>query len=136
LWWAANAAVVRSRVQIGDAQRGTLTSTDRPLEGQSPWVGNVQLGTDDDELGLSVNVLYNVFGPRIVEVGALGLPDTIEQPFHQLDVVVRQKLPMGLLLGLQARNLLDLPSQRLQNGIIVDDVTRGRTFGLSLTWTY
>ena len=136
LWAAANAALIFSRVAIGEAQRGTLTSKDRPLEGQSPWIGNLQLGTDDDPSGLSASIVYNVFGPRIVEVGALGLPDTLEQPFQQLDLVVRQRLPWGLSLSVKAQNLLDLPATRTQAGRVIDAVHRGRVFSAGLTWTW
>lgn len=135
LWAAANAALIVSRVAIGEQQRGTLTSTERPLEGQSPWIGNLQLGTDD-ESGLLASIVYNVFGPRIVEVGALGLPDTIEQPFQQLDLVVRQRLPWGLSLSAKAQNLLDLPATRTQAGRVIDAVQRGRVFSAGLTWTW
>lgn len=135
LWLGANGALIWSRVLIGDDQQGTLTSTERPLEGQSPWVMNLQLGSDDDVHGFSAALLYNVFGPRIVEVGALGLPDAAEEPFHQLDVVVRQRLPWGLTLNLQAKNLVDLPATRTLGGRTIESVTRGRAFSMGLVWS-
>ncbi|MDP2345099.1 MAG: TonB-dependent receptor [Deltaproteobacteria bacterium] len=135
LWFGGNAALVWSRVSIGAEQQGTLTSTERGLEGQSPWIANLQVGTDDDDRGFSASALYNVFGPRIVEVGALGLPDTLEQPFHQVDVVARQRLPWGLGLSLKASNLLDLPATRRQGSRVVDSVSRGRAFSLGVSFT-
>jgi len=136
LWLGANGALIWSRVLIGEAQQGTLTSTERALEGQSPWVVNLQLGSDDDARGFSAALLYNVFGPRIVEVGALGLPDAVEEPFHQLDAVVRQRLPWGLTLSLQARNLIDLPATRSLGGRTVESVTRGRAFSVGVGWAW
>jgi hypothetical protein len=136
LWLGGNFALIASRVFIGVEQQGTLTSSERPLEGQSPWVANAQVGWDDDSGGGSVVALYNVFGPRIVEVGALGLPDAIEQPFHQIDVVVRQRLPAGFVLGAKAGNVLDLPATRTLDGRVVDHVNRGRTISASLSWTW
>jgi len=136
LWVGGNGALIASRVVIGAEQQGTLTSTERPLEGQSPWVANLQLGSDDDVNGFSVTALYNVFGPRIVEVGALGLPDAVEEPFHQLDVVLRQRLPWGLSLSLKGSNLLDLPATRTLGGRTVDSVSRGRAVSAGLSWTW
>lgn len=135
LWCGANGALIWSRVQIGEARQGTLTSTERALEGQSPWVMNLQVGSDDDTRGFSAAVLYNVFGPRIIEVGALGLPDAVEEPFHQLDAVVRQRLPWGLTLSLQAKNLIDLPMTRTLGGRTIESVTRGRAFSVGLGWS-
>jgi hypothetical protein len=136
LWVGGNGALIASRVVIGPEQQGTLTSTERPLEGQSPWVANLQVGSDDDASGFSVTALYNVFGPRIVEVGALGLPDAVEEPFHQVDVVLRQRLPWGLSLSLKGSNLLDLPATRTLGGRTVDSVSRGRAVSAGLSWTW
>lgn len=136
LWFGGNGALIASRVFIGPAQRGTLSSTERPLEGQSPWVMNGQLGFDDDARGTSLVLLYNVFGPRIVEVGALGLPDAVEEPFHQLDLVLRQRLAGGFSLGVKASNLLDPVATRTVGGRTVDRVVRGRFVAASLSWTW
>lgn len=135
LWFGGNAALIASQVIIGEAQRGTLTSSERPLEGQSPWVLNLQVGSDDDDIGFGAAVLYNVAGPRIVEVGALSLPDTFEQPVHQLDVVLRQRLPLGLSLSLKAQNLLDLAAERTQGDVVVEHVLRGRSVSVALSFT-
>lgn len=134
LFVGANGALIWSQVQIGEEQQGTLTSTTRALEGQSPWMLNLQLGTDDDVTGLSVLALYNVIGPRIVEVGALGLPDAIEQPFHRVDVVVKQRLPLGFSLSLQGKNLLDPAAEKTLGERTVESVQRGRTFSIGLSW--
>jgi hypothetical protein len=77
----------------------------------------------------------DVFGPRIVEVGALGLPDLVEKPFHQLDGVLRQRLPWGLSLSLKGANLLELPATRTLGGRAVDSVNRGRAVSAGLSWT-
>ena len=63
------------------------TSDARALEGQSPYVYNLQFGYDNPEGKGGVTALYNVFGPRITEVGALGAPDYFEESIHRLDLV-------------------------------------------------
>ena len=77
---SGNASWIRSRVQL-DENAGIQTSNERPLEGQSPYVYNLQLGYDHPEGLWGVTSLYNVFGPRITEVGALGAPTIISYPF-------------------------------------------------------
>jgi outer membrane receptor protein involved in Fe transport len=133
---AANVAVVHSRVTLGD-QSGASTSKERALQGQSPYVVNLQLGYDDAAgSGLTAVLLYNVFGERIRDVGRFGTPDIFEQPYHQLDLVFSQKLGDHWQLKAKAQNLLDREVE-FQQG---DEVSRrykvGRSFGLSLGWSY
>lgn len=125
-----NGALIWSQVTL--PEDGIQTSRERPLEGQSPWVANVQLGWDREAWGTSATLLYNVFGPRIREVGVLGAPDVYEQPFHQLDLVVGQALPWGLSLSLKAQNLLAPPVVVTQGGEVIERVERGQTFSASL----
>jgi hypothetical protein len=127
-----NGALIFSRVDL--SPDGIATSKERPLEGQSPWVLNANVGYANDDIGLQVSALYNVFGPRVSEVGVLGLPDIYEEPLHQLDVVARQQLPFGLALTLKAQNLVDGASTRTQGGNVVERFTRGRTISAGLAW--
>ena len=64
---------------------GIQSSNQRPMQGQSPYVYNLLLGYDHPEQRSGFVAAYNVFGPRITEVGALGAPDYIEQPTHRID---------------------------------------------------
>lgn len=81
LWIGGNAALIASRVLIGEEQQGTLTSTERPLEGQSPWIANVQVGSDDDDAGFSAGVLYNVYGPASSRSAPSACPTPSSSPF-------------------------------------------------------
>jgi outer membrane receptor protein involved in Fe transport len=92
LYVAGNLALIRSSVDTTrDVVPGgaslVLTSKERALQGQSPYVLNVQLGYEDLDGGAFVTLLYNVAGPRIVQVGTDGLPDVFEVERHFVDVV-------------------------------------------------
>ncbi|MEW5854640.1 MAG: TonB-dependent receptor [Myxococcota bacterium] len=125
LYFAVNGAVIHSQVEL-DGNSGIQTSRRRALQGQSPYVFNAQLGYDDPRTSTNVAFVYNVQGPRIVEAGALGIPDVYEQPVHQVDVVASKKLPMGLVLSLKAQNLVDQPVTFTQGGQVVESFRRGR----------
>ena len=129
---AGNLSLIHSQVTLPDF--GITTSKERPLQGQSPYVINLQAGYDAEHVGLRLTTLYNVFGPRILEVGAQGAPDVYEQPFHSLDLVLQQKLPAGLSLRFSAKNLLDLARTEMQGDEILTQIVRGRSFSLGLTW--
>jgi TonB-dependent receptor len=152
----ANLTLVASQVELG-SRRGAATNDKRPLGGQSPYVANLQLDYQNDELGTDFRVLYNVYGPRIVSVGALSLPDIYELPRHQLDAAVSKKLGKHFELKLQGTNLLLSPwvyAYRNQPAFSEDTSTTpatytsvgrnpvlrkyqpGATFNLQISYTY
>lgn len=104
-YFAGNLTLVYSQVNIEDP--GTLTSTERPLAQQSPWVLNLQLGYDNPDAGINLSFLYNVFGPRIWAVGTQNAPDIYEQPFDQLDFVFGYSFLERFKLQFKAQNILD-----------------------------
>jgi outer membrane receptor protein involved in Fe transport len=73
-------------VNIGTIATNQLEN--RPLQGQSPYIINLGLYYSDEETGLSANVAYNVFGPRIFSVGDKVFPSWWELPRHSLDFQV------------------------------------------------
>ncbi len=86
---------------------GLLTSSKRPMMGQSDYVINATLAFDQPHWGTSARVLFNTFGERISQVGGSGIPDTYEQPFSKVDLSVGQKLGPYWGLKVQATNLLN-----------------------------
>jgi hypothetical protein len=134
LFVAGNAAVIYSQVTLSDDDSSISTSKQRPLQGQSPWVANVQAGYDNGPRGTKLVALYNVFGPRISSVGALGVPDMYERPFHRVDIVFKQRLVGGISASLKAENLVDLPAVMTQGGQVTSSVRYGRSLSGSLSW--
>jgi len=128
-----NLAVMRSRVQLG-AEQMLLTSKNRPLYGQSPFVVNLNLGWSHPQVA-DVNVLYNVIGARITDVGAEGLPDTYERPVHRLDLVASRAMRKDLKLKLGVANLLNQRVRVEQGDIAVNSYAPGVSFSLGLDWT-
>jgi len=131
LYLSANLALIASEIELGGT-RSIQTSKSRPLQGQSPFVLNLQLGYENVDLGTHAALLYNVSGRRIVEVGALGAPDTYLEPLHQLDLVIGQKLGDGFDLTFKAQNLIDAPLDTTQGDKRLERDRRGRAFSLQL----
>jgi outer membrane receptor protein involved in Fe transport len=131
---AANLTLIHSRVDLG-AKKGSQTNSERPLQGQSPYVVNVNLGYERAESGTEIAVLYNVAGRRISEAGISPLPDVYEQPVHRVDLAVSQRLGGSLNLKLTAANLLDSPIVLNQGGQDIVRYRPGMTFTAQLGWT-
>ncbi len=128
---ASNVSVIQSKVSI-DGSQGNQTSQERPLQGQSPYVANVQLLYDRPQFKISSGLIYNIVGKRITEVGTNARPDVYEQPVHQLDFIFNQKLgDWGY--GFKAKNLLDPVALSTQGGEVVRSRQRGRSYVFNLS---
>lgn len=133
-WYvAANYAYIHSTIELGDAN-DIQTNASRPLQGQSPHVGNVQLGFRNDTN--EATMLYNVFGPRISQVGIFGAPDIEEQPFHQVDFNFRHALNDAWTLKVKLRNLLDPKVEFTQGGLTTREFRRGRELSVGLDFSF
>ena len=128
-----NVSVMRSNVDLGKDQM-LLTSQSRPLYGQSPYVVNVNIGYVDPKLA-DINVLYNVIGSRISDVGVEGLPDTYERPLHRVDLVAARLLRADLRLKLSVSNVLNQKVVFEQDDITVSSYAPGVSFALGLDWS-
>ncbi len=133
LYVAFNATAVYSRVTLDD-NAGIQTSDERPLQGQAPWVLNLQLGYDNPDDGSRAAILANVTGPRIEEVGALGAPDVLKQPAPTLDLILSQSFGQGWKLSFKAKNLLDPPIRLTQGDKVTEVAREGRDASLSLSY--
>jgi outer membrane receptor protein involved in Fe transport len=133
-----NLALVQSTIQIdpGSEDAELLTNTERRLQGQSPYVVNAQIGWDNPDLGAQATVLYNVYGPRIAEVGIYGIPDVIEKPFHSLDLTVSKSVADRWELTAKAGNLLGGERVYTQGGRVTRTDPVGRSVSVGLSYAY
>jgi outer membrane receptor protein involved in Fe transport len=105
----ANVTLSHSRVELDPATIGDVTNQSRALSYQAPYIVNLALDFDDQDIGLRARVSYNVVGERISVVGTSGIPDIYEQPRHTLDVTVGQRIGKHVEIRANASNLLDSP---------------------------
>ena len=146
---AWNYAYIDSNIQLDrnsdDVMIKELSTTDRPMQGQSPYVINVNMGYDNINTGRSVVLAYNEFGKRITALGSYGAPDYYEYPFRKLDFIVKWRLndtydeqvkKIGYNVGLKVGNILDSKKETRQGGLVVETYKPGRTFNLSFSVKY
>ncbi len=134
-WYlGANYAWIDSEIRLDPARSGFNTNLVRPLEGQSPYVVNLQLGYQSSDGDREATLLYNVSGERIVQVGVDTQPDTYEQPFHQLDFTWKQRLGEHWAFRVRLRNLLDPRVEFRQGNERTREYRKGRELALSLEW--
>jgi outer membrane receptor for ferrienterochelin and colicin len=79
----------------------------RPMMGQASYILNAGIFYQNEKSGLSVNVLYNMVGPRLFAAGSAFNPDIYEMPRPMLDLNISQRLAKKVELYLSAKNLIN-----------------------------
>lgn len=134
LTFATNIALIDSSVELSASNQGVQTSNSRPLQGQSPWVLNLQLFYDRPTSKLNAGLLFNMIGPRIREAASGGLPDLYEQPVQQLDAVGSWSMAdQPFTWQLRLRNLLDPETKLTQGDQTALSYRRGRALSVSMS---
>lgn len=95
--WSFNGSLIHSRVHFGPGSN----EYDRPMQGQSPYLVNSGLFYNNQRQHLSVNLLYNRIGKRIVGVGRtegggdasrnIRVPDSYEMPRDAFDLTASKR---------------------------------------------
>lgn len=144
-----NVALIHSRINYGDQKtvNGVAvanTSSERPLQGQAPYVINAAIGyrnavswNQSKPVHTSVFLNYNVVGPFIFDLGLEGVDDLYQQPFHQVDLVIRQQFGHIVSAGLEFGNILNPVSLQTvgsdRDGEVVEEARRGRSVTVSVS---
>jgi len=131
----ANLALLRSDIALSDSTSGIQTSSNRPLQGQSPYLANLGLSWEHPAWGTQLDLLYHSFGKRISEVGARPLPDVYEMPYQELDLALRQPVGRHLSLKAGARNLLDPEHRFQQGGRTTQRYREGVSWSVGASWS-
>ncbi|MDX1545395.1 MAG: TonB-dependent receptor, partial [Rhodothermales bacterium] len=139
-----NLSLVQSQVDIPEEELEEVRVLDpgagaqRALQGQSPYVLNLDVSYTNYRSGTTASLFYNVFGRRLAEVSIGGTPDVYEASVPTLDVVVSQDVGLGIRLKASAKNLLDPDIERVYRykgtDFLAQSYQRGRAFSLSLTY--
>jgi TonB dependent receptor/Carboxypeptidase regulatory-like domain/TonB-dependent Receptor Plug Domain len=137
-----NLTLTHSRIELDpDQTLQNSTNQSRAMVNQAPYVVNLALDYANDDLGIDARLLYNVVGPRIVQVGTGGLDDTYGQPQRTLDATLAKKIGKNLQVKLLAANILNAKLRETVGKSDRDDrVTREETvprvFALQGSYTY
>jgi hypothetical protein len=98
-------------------------------------MANASIGVAPRDGSLAVFLNYNVYGPRIDEVGAVGIPDTYERPFHDLELTASWAVTRTTSLKASVSNLL-FSSRRFEaGGVTVRAYDPGISGSVGLAWS-
>jgi TonB-dependent receptor len=108
-----NASYIRSMVNLGEISNGQ--SDNRPMQGQSPYLVNGGIFYHDKDHNYQINVLYNVYGKKIMFVGFDDYPDIYEMPRHSLDFSASYLFPKNVELSFGIADILNNKVQWIQD---------------------
>lgn len=111
----------------------------RPLQGQSPYIVNLNAGYENPTTGTSINVFYNRFGDRLDTVTRNGV-DLYEQGRSMLDVNASQRLLRGVTAQVSVKNVLnseEVVSQSFKGAEFINDLRPlGRTVSVGVSYSF
>jgi len=106
--------------------------------GQSPYIVNFFLGYNNDSIGLSANLSYNVSGEKIAVVVVGATPNVYQKPVHQLDFNITKRIGEKFSLKFKAQNILNPLIKKTydykEQEYIFNSYRRGATFSLGLKY--
>ncbi len=140
-----NVTLIHSEVKIAEDELKIIREYDpnasayRPLQGQSPYIVNFDLGYVNPDWGTTATLHYYVFGKRLSEVSPLGAPDVYQFPEPDLNIVVSQRLFDGFKVKASAKNLLNAGVKKAQEfkgkDYIYYQYNYGRTFSIGISYS-
>ena len=119
----------------GGRQIARLFSNERPITGQSDWLGNLLLSYQDDNAGILATLAYNYTGERVVLVGAESSPDIIEEARGRVDVLFRyttEAINTNIEVELKAANIFDSEVEWTQGGLLYEQYDPGITYSFGI----
>ncbi|MDZ4714945.1 MAG: TonB-dependent receptor [Cytophagales bacterium] len=140
-----NAAFIESSVDIGTSATNQIRN--RPLQGQSPYIINMGVYYYDENTGLSLNLAYNIFGPRIFSVGDKIFPSWWEMPRNSLDFQISKTWNKRFETKINMKNLLDAAYSIYQDNnndntintskeAIIRQYQVGALFNIGFSWKF
>lgn len=149
---SANVAYIDSQVTLlgadetavdvpitGGRNIAQLNANERPLTGQSDYLGNILLSYDDPNRGIVASFAYNYTGASIALVGSLNDPDIIQEARGRVDLLFRYTVDgfdrvnnNGIDIEFKAANIFDEPIEWTQGGQVFERYNLGVTYSVGV----
>ena len=139
-----NIAVVKSIVKLEGVS--AEATSERPLQGQSPYLINMGASFTHQKSGITSTLLYNRIGKRLSEVGNYSYPDIYENVRNVIDFQLSKKLFNKLDIRLNFSDILHQPYIFYQNtdkntnyaktDNVIQKTNLGTGIGLSLNYKF
>ncbi|QQS37892.1 MAG: TonB-dependent receptor [Ignavibacteriales bacterium] len=140
-----NLSLIYSNIDIAQSEMDqrlaidSSSSSTRELQGQSPYVFNVDLSYSNNTTGTNAGLYLNTFGERLAKVSANVNPDVYEQPAPQLNFTLSQIVYQNLTLKFGVMNLLNASYKEVarfkDQDYTFQEYKRGITYSLGVSYS-
>ncbi|MEP6684388.1 MAG: hypothetical protein ABJA35_14060 [Parafilimonas sp.] len=138
LYLYANTSLIKSTAFV--AGNGSDTSN-RPMQGQSPYIVNASLQYAGDKNGLNLYLQYNIIGSRISVIGGNQTNYVWEKPHPTLDFKISKTFMKNGLVELSLADILhkddvlfwDVNDNKKYDAGFPDLVVQSRSYGMTAT---
>ena len=130
-----NYTFVSSEIDLERGAGQIQTNLDRPLAGQSKNIVNGMVELRSARRDLSARLLFNWFDDRISEVGALGIPDILEEGRASVDLVLTKRLG-PYTLRVSGEDLTNAETRFTQGGQFQRAFSMGRSISLGVSYSH
>jgi TonB-dependent receptor len=116
-----------------------LFANERPITGQSDWLGNLMLTYTNFESGLEGSLSYNYTDDRVVLVGERNNPDIVEKGRGKLDLLLKyyfEAYESQMEIELKVENLLDEPVEWRQGPNLYEEYDIGISYSLAFKMSF
>ena len=148
----ANVSIIKSELTMSEdefqgrqasARDGETIDKKRDLQGQAPYLINVGLDYNNDDIGLQTGLFFNVQGKTLEVVGIKEVPDVYTKPFNSLNFTLNKTFgeDENTSIDFKVSNILgnsrisEYESFRAQNQIFTLR-DPGTTFSLGYTYKF
>lgn len=132
-----NLSYIDSEVDLGSGRASILEgSSNRPLQGQSEYLANVQIGFDHLSTGQSVTVLGNYFDDRIFTVGRGDLDNELEDGRTTWDLVYSYDATEVLTVKGKLKNITDEKVSYSRAGSETESYQVGTSLSISADYLF
>ena len=142
-----NITVTDSEINLKGASNNLSTNTERALQGQSPWIININIGYEDLVNDITANLLFNQKGDSISRAGTkesptanFGVDDTYLVAPPSLDFVYSQRIYWGskdkLNVKFKVKNILDGEYKERIKSSIQKSYKKGTSFKIDFTYSW
>lgn len=139
-----NATLIKSTIYL-PAALAVSQATDRPMQGQAPYVINAGIFYTDDTKGWQINLLHNVVGKSIAFVGNNFYADVYTMPRNVLDLVISKQITDRFAVKGGISDILNQPVLLLQDGNgdkvwdrdvdqVIQSYRPGQVFSIGFSW--
>lgn len=143
--FGGNLSIIKSEIKIDKEELEIRRAVDpdakdtRELQGQSPFILNLDLTYLNYESGTTISLHFNTFAERLSSISRNFTPDVYEQPAAQLDLIASQEIIAGFTAKLGIKNLLDTSYKEVHhykgNDYTFYEYDRGRTINFGISYS-